>query len=214
MKNSNTLNSLLLTAAVALGLAAPARAQTTVAPEPAPVTRSSGLLGQTYAGLSYAFVDLDDSGVDASRSTLSFNQAVRDGLDSTLDYEYARTDRILGSRLTQHSLLIGARAFTNYNGIKPYAEAGIGWAWQKFAGASDNSFAWAASVGAEFELAPAFTVAPFVRYTDLAKGSNNDAWEFGAKANYWLNEKWSVLGALSRDDDSNMSYRLGVNFRY
>jgi opacity protein-like surface antigen len=215
MKNYTNLKSIVLVAAASLGLASSSFAQTTVpATEPAPVARPSGLLGQNYAALSYGFLDLDDSGVDANSVSLGFNQAIRDGLDSMLEYDYTRTDRILGSRLTQHSVLIGARAFTNYNGIKPYAEAGVGWVWQKFGGASDNSFAWGAGVGAEFELAPAFTLTPFVRYTDITEGSNNDAWEYGLKTNYWLTEKLALSGGISRDDDSNMLYRVGVNFRY
>ncbi|MBA4136823.1 MAG: hypothetical protein C0518_05855 [Opitutus sp.] len=215
MKNYISLKSFLLAAAASLGLATSAFAQTTVpATELAPVTRASGLLGQNYASLSYGFVDLDDTGIDASSYTIAFNQAVRDGLDSMLEYDYTRSDRIFGSRLTQHSLLLGARAYTNYNGIKPYAEVGVGWVWQKFGGTSDNSFAWGVGVGAEFELASAFTVTPFVRYTDITEGSDNGAFEFGAKANYWLNEKFSVMGGVSRDDDSNMTYRVGVNYRY
>ena len=214
MKNIHSTKSFLLAAAASLGLAASAFAQTTAPAEPASAAHGSGLLGQSYASLSYGFIDLDGTGVDANSFTLAFNQGVRDGLDSFLEYDYTRTDRILGSRLTQHSLLAGARVFTDYRGIKPYAEAGVGWVWQKFGGASDNSFGWGAGVGAEIAVAPALTVTPFVRYTDVTEGSNNDSWEYGVKANYWLSEKLALQGGLSRDDDQNMVYRVGVNFRY
>ncbi|MBA3848462.1 MAG: hypothetical protein C0502_00520 [Opitutus sp.] len=215
MKNIHSTNSLLLAAAVSLGLAASAFAQTTApAAEPAPAERGAGLLGQNYASLSYGFIDLDGTGVDADSFTLGFNRNVRDGLDAFLEYDYTQTDRVFGSRLRQHSLLAGARVFTNYQGIKPYAEAGVGWVWQEFGNNREDSFGWGAGVGAEIELSPVVAVTPFVRYTDLTEGSGNGTWDFGVKANVRLTDKFTVLGSVSRDDDQNMEYRVGVNFRY
>lgn len=216
MKNVNSFKTLILAGAASLGLAASAVAQTT-APmtSPAPtVGRTAALLGQNYAYASLGFINLDDLDIDAKSYTLGVNEAVRDGLDAIFEYDYTRTDRVVGSRLTQHSLLVGARAFANYHGIKPYAEAGVGWAWQKFGGARDDSFAWGAGVGAEFELSPVVAVTPFVRYTDLTEVSGSGTWDYGVKANVRLTDKFSVLGSVSRDDDRNMEYRVGVSFRY
>lgn len=213
MKNQTSLKTFVLAAAASLGLAASAFAQTSVATEPS-VTHSAGLLGQTYASASYGYVDLDNTSVNARSYSLGLNQYVRDGVDSFLDYNYTRSGRIAGTRLTQHDVLLGARVYTNWQGVKPYAEAGIGWVWQKAGGIRDNSFAWAAGVGAEIEVATKTTVTPFVRYSDLTDGGNNDQWEYGVKANHWLTEKLALQGSLSRDDDKNMFYRVGVNFRY
>jgi len=213
MKNQTSLKYFVLAAAASLGLAASAFAQTTVAAEPT-VSRSAGLLGQTYASASYGFIDLDNTGVDARSYSLGLNQYVRDGVDSFLDYNYTRTDRIAGTRLTQNDVLLGARVYTHWQGVKPYAEAGIGWVWQKAGGVRDNSFAWAAGVGAEIEVASKTTLTPFVRYSDLTDSGNNDQWEYGVKANHWLTEKLAVQGSVSRDDDKNLFYRVGVNFRY
>jgi opacity protein-like surface antigen len=213
MKNQTSLKYFVLAAAASLGLAASAFAQTTVAAEPT-VSRSSGLLGQTYASASYGYIDLDDTSVNARSYSLGLNQYVRDGVDSFLDYNYTRSGRIAGTRLTQHDVLLGARVYTHWQGVKPYAEAGIGWVWQKAGGVRDNSFAWAAGVGAEIEVAPKTTLTPFVRYSDLTEGGNNDQWEYGVKANHWLTDKLAVQGSISRDDDQNLFYRVGVNFRY
>ena len=216
MKNVNSYKTWILAAAVSLGLAASAHAQTTLPAEaPAPVAeRTAGLLGQNYVSASVGFIDLDDLDLDAQSYTLGVNQAVRDGLDAIFEYDYTRTDKFVGSRLTQHSLLLGARAFANYNGIKPYAEAGVGWVWQKFGSTRDDSFAWGAGVGAEFELSPVVAVTPFVRYTDVTEVSDGGTWDYGVKANVRVTDQFSVLGSVSRDDDQNLEYRVGVNFRY
>lgn len=216
MKNVNSLKTLILAGAASLGLTVSALAQTTLpADAPAPVVeRTAGLLGHNYVSASLGFINLDDIDIDAKSYTLGVNEAVRDGLDAIFEYDYTRTDRVVGSRLTQHSLLVGARAFANYNGIKPYAEAGVGWVWQKFGSARDDSFAWGAGIGAEFELSPVVAVTPFVRYTDLTEVSGSGTWDFGVNANVRINDKFSVLGSVSRDDDQNMEYRVGVNFRY
>jgi opacity protein-like surface antigen len=214
MKTLPSSRHFLVAAALALGLASAATAQTVTATETAPVTRSSGLLGQTYASAALGFVDLDNTGVNARSYSLGLNQYVRDGVDSFLDYNYTRSDRFAGTRLTQHDLLVGARAYANYSGVKPYAEAGVGWVWQKAGPVSDNSFAWAAGVGAEFAVASATNVTPFVRYSDITDGGDNDQWEYGVKANHWLTEKVALQGSISRDDDRNMFYRFGVNVRY
>lgn len=213
MKNLHSRH-FLAAAALALGLASAATAQTVAATDTAPVTRSAGLLGQTYASASLGYVDLDNTNVSARSYSLGLNQYVRDGVDSFLDYNYTRSERFANTRLTQHDLLLGARVYANASGVKPYAEAGVGWVWQKGGGGRDNSFAWAAGVGAEFTVAPATTVTPFVRYSDLTDGGNNDQWEYGVKANHWLTEKVSLQGSISRDDDRNMFYRFGVNYRY
>ncbi len=206
----------MLAGAVSLGLAVSAQAQTPPpVTEPAPVAeRTAGFLGTNYASASIGFINFDDIDIDAKSYTFGVNEAVRDGLDAIFEYDYTRTDKVVGSRLTQHSLLLGARAFTNYNGIKPYAEAGAGWVWQKFGSARDDSFAWGAGVGAEFELSPVVAVTPFVRYTDVTEVSDSGTWDYGVKANFRVNDRFSVLGSVSRDDDRNMEYRVGVNFRY
>lgn len=215
MKNVTSFKILILAAAVSLGLASASFAQSTVAAAPSPAeARPTGLLGQNYVTLSYGFIDLDNTGVDASRYTLSANESLREGLDSFLEYNYSRTDKISGSRPTQHDLAAGARAFLTAGGIKPFVEARVGWAWQKFAGASEDSFAWGLGVGAEFEVMPALTVTPFVRYEDMTKGSNNDTWVYGVKANYWVTHNVGILAGIDRDDDKNMTYTIGANIRF
>lgn len=215
MKNIHPFKTFVLAAAASLGLASSAFAQTSApVAEPATITHSSGLLGQTYASLGYGYVNFDNSSATARTYSLSLNQYVRDGVDTVFEYNYTRSSPVGNTRLKQHDLLFGGRFYTSWQGIKPYAEVGVGWVWQKAAGFSDNSFAWGAGVGAEIEVAAKTSLTPFVRYTDITEGSDNDAWEYGVKANHWLTEKVALQGSISRDDDRNMFYRLGVNVRY
>lgn len=215
MKNVPSFKTFILAAAVSLGLASATFAQSADVAVPNPAdAKPTGLLGQNYTGFSYGYVDLDNTGVHASRFALSGNQGIREGLDAIFEYGYTRSSEFAGTRITQHDLMAGARAFLTAGGVKPYVEAGIGWAWQKFAGVSENSFAWELSVGAEIEVVPALTVTPFVRYEDLTKGSDNDTWVYGAKANYWLSSRVGLQAAIDRDDDKNMTYTVGANIRF
>lgn len=215
MNNVTSFKTLILAAAVSLGLASAAFAQNANVAVPNPAdAKPTGLLGQNYATISYGYIDLDSTNVHASRYALAGNQSLREGLDGILEYGYSRSSSFAGTRLTQHDLMAGARAFMTAGGVKPYVEAGIGWVWQKAAGFSDDSFAWGLGVGAEIEVAPAFTVTPFVRYEDLTKGSNNDSWIYGVKANYWVTSRVGVLAGIDRDDDKNMTYTIGANIRF
>ena len=208
--------NLILAAALALGLASAASAQSANVAVPNPAdSKATGLLGQNYVTAGYSYTDIDQVNVHGSTYTLAANQGLRDGLDGVFEYNYTRTSRFAGSqRLTQHDILFGARAFLTSGTVKPYVEAGAGWVWQKGLGASDDSFAWGAGLGAEFEVANGVSVTPFVRYEDITRGSNNDSWTYGLKANYWLTHSVGLQAGISRDDDQNLTYAIGANFRF
>lgn len=215
MKNVPSFKTFVLAAAVSLGLASASFAQSANVAVPNPAdAKPTGLLGQNYATLGYGYVDLDNTGIHASRFSLAGNQSLREGLDGILEYGYTRSSKFAGTRITQHDLMAGARAYMTAGGIKPYVEAGIGWVWQKAAGASEDSFAWGAGVGAEIEVASAVTVTPYVRYEDITKGSDNESWNYGVKGNYWLSSRVGLQLGVERDDDKNMTYSAGVNVRF
>lgn len=213
MKTVNSLKLSLLAVAGSLGLAAAAVAQTD-APEVDPIDRSGSLLGANHLSLTAGFTDLDDTGIDAHNLTLGVNQNVLKGLDATFEYDFARTERFLGSHLAQHTALIGARAYLDRGGLRPYAEAAAGWMWHKHGATSDDSFAWRGGVGLEVDVAPSVTLTPFVRYTELTSGKNDGTWDYGLSANYRVNRSWTVLATALVDDEQNVGGRLGVAFRY
>jgi hypothetical protein len=69
-------------------------------------------------------------------------------------------------------------------------------------------------VGTEFQVAPKVTVTPYVRYQDAPDISSGGTWNFGVKANYWVNTQWAVTGGINYDDDHDTQYTIGTNFRF
>ena len=213
MKQTIIIKSLLIAGATLLGLAATSRAQDAALPPAGKL----GLLGQTYAGLDYSYIDFHNSPTNADAFGFQFNQALNSGLDGLLSYNWSQTGLVLGERARQQELGAGLRAFsTGYSWGKPYVEAGAGWTWFKYAGAHDNSFTWHGAVGVEFQVASKVTVTPYVKYED-APGldvDDKDTWNFGVKANYWVNTQWGVTGGINYDDEHDTTYTVGTNFRF
>lgn len=212
MKNTTVLKSLVISAALSLGLtgfAQPADAA------PSLTSDGQGLLGQNYASLTYSYVNLDGVSAHGDTYSLSLNQPLRAGLDGLLGYDYSQSGVILGSRVKEHALGAGLRAFsTSFGRAKPYIEAGAGYVWQKYGSFEDDSFFWQVSGGAEFQLAPAFTITPYLQYLDAPDISEDGVVNYGVKTNYWVNSEWAVTVGVARDDDKNMTYTLGTNFRF
>jgi opacity protein-like surface antigen len=210
MKQTIIIKSLLIAGATLLGFAATSRAQ-----DPVPATGKMGLLGQTYAGLDYSYVDFDNSPTNADSFGFQYNQALSAGLDGLLTYDWTQTGLVLGDRARQQTIGGALRAFsTSYSWGKPYVEAGGGWTWVKYAGIHDNSFTWEVAVGSEFQVAPKVTVTPYVRYEDAPDLSDSDTWNFGVKANYWVNTQWAVTAGINYDDSHDTAYTVGTNFRF
>jgi len=216
MKQNNLLKNLLISAAAALSLAAFARADVPLDEQPPEPTTAAGqgLLGQQYASLTYSHIDLD-APVNADNYSFGLNQPLNTGLDAVFGYDWTQAGLFAGDRLKQQSITAGLRAFSNaFAWGKPYVEAGGGYAWQRGYGTSDNSFVWGVGVGAEFQLAPAVTLTPFVKYADAPDLGSDGTFTYGVKANYWVESQWSIMGGISRDDDQNTSFTIGTNFRF
>lgn len=211
MNQNITLKSLLLVAAAAFGLAASARADG----NPPTAAAADGLLGLTYAGLSYSYQSLDRSPVNADSYGFEYNQPLNPGFDAVFNYDWTQAGLLAGDRAHEQNLAAALRAFgTSQSWGKPYLEAGIGYDWMKFAGARDHSFEWIAGAGIEFQAAPALTITPFVRYTRTNGYADKNTADYGVKANYWVTRQWAVTGGISRNDRQDMTYRLGANFRF
>ncbi len=67
---------------------------------------------------------------------------------------------------------------------------------------------------AELQLAPAVTVTPFAEYADAPDLAGSGAFNFGVRANYWVDSQWAVTAGIERDDDQNTSFTVGTNFRF
>jgi opacity protein-like surface antigen len=218
MKPQNLLKKTILVAAASLGLAAAAPAAeepTTAAATPSLASAPNGLLGQNYAGLSYAWLDLHDSPVNAASYGFEYNQALNPGFDAVFNYDWTQSGVVAGDRAHEQLLAAALRAFsTSQPWGRPYLEAGIGYDWARFAGVRDHSFVWTAAGGVEFQAAPELTVTPFVRYNRTNGYADKDTVTYGVKGNYWVTRQWAVTAQLDRNDSQDMGYKLGANFRF
>jgi hypothetical protein len=220
MKQNLNLKNYLVAATLSLGLLTAARADDSILATQPPAETASlagnlSLLGQTYATLTYSYINLDDTSVHADSYTFEVNQALAAGLDGVFAYDYSRTGSFAGSHVSQHTVSAALRAFsTSYSWGKPYVEAGVGHAWSRFAGARDNSFLWEVAVGAEFQVLPRATVTPYVQYVDAPDLAGDGVWNYGVKGSYWIDTSWAVTAGFERDDEQNTAFTVGTNFRF
>ncbi|MDQ5980341.1 MAG: hypothetical protein QG602_3317 [Verrucomicrobiota bacterium] len=217
MKQTNTLKHLLLTAALAAGLATVARADDSVPPadQTAPAAGDFTLLGQTYGTLTYSYINLDGTSVHADSYAFEVNQPLAENIDGVFGYEYSQTGNIAGSRVKQQVLSAAVRAFSrSYAWGKPFAEAGVGYARSRLAGDSDDSFVWSLGIGAELRVSARATVTPYVRYADAPDLAGSGAFNFGARGSYWIDSLWAVTAGFEVDDDKNTAFTVGTNFRF
>lgn len=217
MKNSPTIKTLMLATALALGLGANARADDSLSAQP-PADVAAGslsLLGQSYGTLTYSYINLDDTSTHGDSYTFEVNQPLTFGLDGVFAYDFTQSGVIAGSRVKQHTLSAALRAFsTSFNWGKPYVEAGVGYAWARYAGNRDNSFLWEIAAGAEFQVAPRTTVTPYVQYVDVPDLAGSGVWNFGVRGSYWIDSSWAVTAGFEVDDEQNNAFTVGTNFRF
>lgn len=174
-----------------------------------------GLLGTNYFGATYAWHNLSDSPVDAHGFAFESNWVVRDNLDFSLSYDWLQTDEFFGLRARQQTVLVGLRGFTSGDRARYYCEAAAGWAWADAGGlVSDDSSVYRFGAGGEFALTQSTTLTAFVYYQGYGSNGGSGMFNYGVKANTWASRHWALTASIMRTDTSDMSYSLGVNFRF
>jgi hypothetical protein len=221
MKQNTTIKTLILSAAFSLGLVSAASAQSAnvAVPDPADTTPAGGLLGARYTQVEYNYIDFTGGSPSLARGFgVSYNQPLQQNFDLNLNYDWARA-KWAGVRLTEQDFEIGTTAYTNLSWGRPFALVAAGWSWQDASGVSynDDSFTYKLGVGTEFQVAPAFTVAPFVNFA-RATGYNASEFQLGARATYRINREWSVTARAQYDSarhaTDSAEYALGVNYHF
>lgn len=203
--NAASRRLLVLAAAMTAGVFIPAAD----ARDPAPVRE--GLLGANYFGAGYASYQLHDSPVDAKGFDLESNWNVNSNLDFRLSYEWLRTDALFGIDAKQQTILAGLRAFTAEGRTRFYGEAAAGWVWASAGSVfSEKSSVYRLGIGAEFTLIPALTLTPQIYYEGYGSSGSSGSFNYGVQANAWLSQHWALTASVLRDNDSNMTFRLGV----
>jgi hypothetical protein len=219
MKQNTNIKTLIFAAAVSLGVATAASAQSTAtAPEPA--TREApagGLLGSRYTGVEYDYLDFSGAGLDHAHGlAVNYNQPVSANFDFGLGYDWARAHDS-GIAFTQQDLDVRGTYYTSLGWGKPFALAAAGWDWAHGGGARDDSFVYKLGVGVEVPVAPAFTVAPFATFV-RATNYNQSEFDFGVKAEYRVTREWGVMARAQYDvvrhDSDQAEYALGVNYHF
>ncbi|MBI3884408.1 MAG: hypothetical protein HY302_01565 [Opitutae bacterium] len=219
MTNQTKIKSLLLTAAVSLGLTAGAFAQNTgtQVPNPASAELSGGQLGAAYAGLSLDYTKLQDGPPSAARGfTFTVNQPLNTGFDAKFSFDYAKASAF-GVNANQKDLFGSLVAFTSNSWGRSYVEAGAGWSWFKAGSFSEDSFAFLVGTGVEFQAAPALTVTPYLNFVRQT-GFNSNEYDLGVKASYRITKEWDLTAKVQhnfvrRDTDATL-FSLGANYRY
>ena len=171
IQKTNTMKKIkiektLLVAALTLGLAASASAQSTAAVSAAPATvpdSYNGLVGANYTELSFGYLK-EEATPDLFRDyQFVYNEPVRAsggiGFDANFTYDYM-TGGAWGYHDYRSEPLLGATAYLLEGGGKPFVTADVGWALQQSADRVENSYAYALTAGAEFQLARAACADP------------------------------------------------------
>jgi hypothetical protein len=203
---------------VALGLLAAgvSEAQTTGAG-----SADLGLLGHRYTELNVGLQDikhLSDHGYIVGASA---NNALIPGvLDAGASYSYSW----IRGPFRGHANTIGgyATAYAPFNGVKPFAGAGLGYQWSSFGfGADDDQALWGLTAGVEIPAGPGLTITPRVNYADDFESSRNSSqvWTYQVELNYWYNARSAVFGSIGKSDVRRTSfdswnYELGLRARF
>lgn len=212
MIKSKSINFLMLAAAGVL--AQTAFAQSASSP-------SGGLLGRDYFGLEGSYLNRDKSDIGFRSFDVRMNKNVMQGLDASLGYGYGNSENFSGSDLDRNTVDLGGRYFKEIGrGIKPFVDASAGWTWLDGPlGFDDDSFTWSGGGGVEYAVNDKFAVTPYARYREATSLQtavsdsfryDDDVFEYGIRANYWVRSGWAVTAGVQRDDNKSMRYSAGV----
>lgn len=204
-------------------------------PQSTTVPPSSGVLGQRYAEISGSASDPHGSSDFGFGGTLAANVPLGAGLDLGFGYGYSRTrteffSGLLEQRGREHVLGTSVTAYTTYQGVKPFAEAALGYSWAKdklsFAGTTvlddrDDAGLWGLAVGVEIPFG-AVTFTPRISYQDdfksgsaritsptgpgtgsgliVSGGGRGGAFDYGTEAHVWFTRAVGGFAEISYSD--------------
>jgi hypothetical protein len=221
----------LLVAALALGLAASASAQSTEAMSAAPATAPdsyNGLVGANYAELSFGYLKEEATPDLFHDYQFVYNEPVKAsggvGFDANFTYDYM-TGGAWGYHDYRNEALLGATAYLQEGWGKPFVTADVGWALQQSADRVENSYAYALTAGAEFQLTGRLVLTPFLEYEaeprlrqdNLSVADLPDyVFNYAAKATYRVSQDWSVslTAELDQHSASDLGLRAGASYHF
>ena len=203
-------HSTQLAAALALGLAVSASAQSlsnAPAAPPPDAAAGGGLLGDDYSQVQFGYdhekVDVPDL---LHEYGFVYNQPLAKtalaGTDFNLNYDYL-TGSAAGIHDDLNEGLAGLTEYLAQSWGKPFVSGDAGYAWQRAGGVSRKSFAYSATGGVEFPVLSNLALTPFATYQAEPDLYNHEVplayfpdhrWDYGLKATYRLDAAVERLG--------------------
>jgi len=225
-----TTEKTLILAALALGLALPASAQTAqpAASDPAPASASSGLVGNSYTEFSLGYDKQSTTPGLLHDYNLLYNESVSRsdvfGVDGSFSYDYLSGGAV-GRHDYRNEILFGATGYATESWGKPFVTAQAGWATQQTADLTSNSLAYALTAGVEVPVYRSLFLTPFLTYeaephlrdhSPATAELPNYAMSYGVKATYRIDREWSAsLGAQMQDRSSrDLGLRAGLSYHF
>lgn len=175
-----------------------------------------GVLGQRYAEVSFEMQEIDFVSPNLYSANLSANLPVTSSLDLTGSYSYGR----IRGNVRGHSNTVGAiaTAYTALNGVKPFASAGLGYQWTRFAGFDDDAGFWGVAVGVEIPVG-AFAITPRIAYVDDFESGSSEQITYEVEGNYWFSSSSALFAKVGKTDvrDSRVdtwNYEVGFRVKF
>ena len=156
-------------------------------------TTSAGLLGKRYASAGLFAADFRDSPIDTGiGAQLGVNLPVAANLDVAFSYEYVHIDDSLVDA-NGNALGATARYHTLWSGVKPFADATLGYTWLDadnwISGFEYDEFFWDLGVGVEIPVANATAIIGRVGYSELFDNDFDGSWNFTVGASHWFSPR-------------------------
>lgn len=179
-------------------------------------------LGENYFGFGAGYGWISGTDLDGWIVGTGLNHNIQAGpdlgMDLTFVYNYSRlTDSPL--RATGHQIAGSYTFFTETQGVKPFLSLDLSYTWARARmggfSASDNSWQWGFTGGAEFGVGE-FTITPFLGWSRDQGDGRESHWFGGVNGHYWLTDTMGLGLGYHLTEGPNRSHTvlLTVGFRY
>lgn len=209
---------LIFVAAFAATVSASAQQATTSAASGS----SNGLLGQRYVDVGLAVTDFRNSTLDNGYSgSVAVNLPLTVNLDAAFGYGYERiTDKSLGFEIkgTGHTIAARLAAYTQFAGVKPFADAVLGYSWVEASAlgikVDEDDGIYALGAGVEIPFEPSMTLTARVGFSDSFDGDTSGAWTLSLGLDRWFTNKFGAGIGVAFQEDEAVTFGLSARFRF
>ncbi len=201
------INHLITGALILAGLSGPAHAASRI-----DRYGPSGLLGTSYLGASFDYIDIQSAAYRGGKGTsLSLNHPVTESVDISADYSYAYARiRPAVGKMQTHELFTHGTYIFKRQGAQPYIRGGVGRSLAYIPGPNQREWHYRTEAGVEMPVGRHLSMTPYVRYTDGFRRRVGDTFEGGLTSQVALSGNVSMIARASRADNRNNSFSVGL----